>query len=479
MPNQIVLAWTVDVSNSPFGPAQAAAALSAIELYQDGTTDPVLGQFFGLTVASDATTTPTATTAKRTLTLNMSASGTPPPFPCRPRTSTPPVLPYPLREAVSLNGSFFPQNGSMLVASSFSQIPSLVPGESIQFLSQEGVFYTVSAVGPTGIGITAPYTGTTKNTGAFKEIAAPITRAAIFSTSNMDRSSIATTPAIAAGPGARTVVLTYMDSTGGGPFVTSALLTGRRPAPFALAGGSRDIAQINNLVILAAGSFANNVGQLTLVAMSETISTTVEPGVTPKEYYGPLTDEAQMLIARPLVYLPPSYFSLAQQSASAPQLSGDFTVTTGSKNVPTTVDQTSALSAGNSIEFASQPGTIYTVAAVTAKAVALTTAYSGIDDSGTGQGNNANTGTRGNLGKEVISKKTGATNLSSAGAVPTNAQLCAPLAEYLQTGVAEPPPNPPLSPAFFAPPTFLSGLYTKTIQKALAVPVTPSAIALL
>lgn len=53
MATQIVLAWTVDVTNTSFGPAQAAAALGAVPLYADVRTDPVLGQFFGLAVDDD------------------------------------------------------------------------------------------------------------------------------------------------------------------------------------------------------------------------------------------------------------------------------------------------------------------------------------------------------------------------------------------------------------------------------------------
>src|SRR5258708_39661777 len=59
MANQIVLAWTVDVANTTFDPAQPAAALSAVPLYLHTTTHPLLGPLLRLPVASD--TTPTAT----------------------------------------------------------------------------------------------------------------------------------------------------------------------------------------------------------------------------------------------------------------------------------------------------------------------------------------------------------------------------------------------------------------------------------
>jgi hypothetical protein len=502
MANQIVLAWTVDVTNTSLGPAGAMAALMAVPLYVDPVTDPVLGQLFGLTRASDVGTTG-ATTATRTLTLNMTALGAgvppfaPPPFPCRPITSTPPVLPYPLREAVTLPGSFFPSSGSTVVPTTMTQIPSLVTGSVIQFLSQEGVFYTVAAgTTSTLINLTTPYTGSTGNTGAFKEVAAPVTLAAIYSTSDHDTAGVATVPAIPAGSGARTVHVIYKDSLGAA-FTVTATLTGRRPAAVLLTGGNKDMSEITNIVIVTTGGFKNSVGELTLVELSSALPP-IPANATPGTGIGAaqgdrtffaLTDEAQLLIGRHLAYLPPSYFSLAQQGASAPQLVGDFLVTTGSKNVPTTVDQTAAtppLAATNVIEFASQPGTLYTVAAVTPKIVTLTTAYSGIDENFTGAHNvNSNLGTKGNLGTEVIEKRTGATIISpSPAAPPTNAQLAAVLGQFVDPGNAAPPPKPPLSPATMTPPVtvggavpFLSGLFTQTLQLALAgVPITPQPI---
>jgi hypothetical protein len=484
MANQIVLAWTVDVTNTSLGPVGAATALMAVPLYTNPTTDPVLGQMFGLTVASDVGTTG-ATTATRTLTLNMTALGAgvppfaPPPFPCRPITSTPPVLPYPLREAVTLPGSFFPSSGQLAgtpIPTTMTQIPSLVTGSVIQFLSQEGVFYTVAAgTTATSIKLTAPYTGPTGNTGAFKEVAAPVTLAAIYSTSDHDTAGVATVPAIPAGSGARTVHVIYKDSLGAA-FTVTATLTGRRPAAVLLTGGNKDMSEITNIVIVTTGGFKNSVGELTLVELSSALPP-IPANATPGTGIGAaqgdrtffaLTDEAQLLIGRHLAYLPPSYFALAQQGASAPQLAGDFLVTTGSKDVPTTVDQTAAtppLAATNVIEFASQPGTLYTVAAVTPKIVTLTTAYSGIDENFTGAHNvNSNIGTKGNLGTEVIEKRTGATIISpSPAAPPTNAQLAAVLGQFVVTvGGAVP---------------FLSGLFTQTLQLALAgVPITPQPI---
>lgn len=67
MSNQVVLAWDVDTTNSTFGPAQAATALDAVELYQSEGADPVLGQLFGLTVVSDVSAATGPATATRTL----------------------------------------------------------------------------------------------------------------------------------------------------------------------------------------------------------------------------------------------------------------------------------------------------------------------------------------------------------------------------------------------------------------------------
>jgi len=486
MPNQIVLAWTVDVANTVFGPAQAAAALSAVELYENAITDPVLGQHFGLTVADDATTTD-ATSATRTLTLNMTngagAPVAPPPFPCRPRTSTPPELPYPLRSTKTLAGSFFVSLGSMSVATSASQVPSLSVGDSIQFLSQVGVFYEVASVSSTAVGLTAAYSGTSGNSGAFKEVADPVAldRLAVYSTSDLDTNAVATTPAIIPGSGARTATLIYNDSTGAGPFTTQASLTGRRPAAFSSPDEQGiDVAEIVFFNVGDFGGFENSVGEITLVSLSGALPS-IPANATPGTGIGAaqgdrtffaLTDEAQLLIDRHLAYIPPSYFALAQQGAAAPLLDGDFILTTGSTNVPTTEDQSSALSASDIIEFADQRGTLYTVAAVTPKIVTLTTAYSGIDTNGTGlvnTGTNNNAGTKGNVGTEVFKKPSGARLVDpSPAAPPTNAQLAGPLAQFVAAETAMPPPNPPLSPATVAAPTFLSGLFTRTIQLALA-----------
>jgi hypothetical protein len=487
MPSQIVLSWDVDVTNTVFGPAQAAIALAAVPLYQSASADPVLGQLFGLTVGGDVTSQPSGSTARRTLTLNMATPQlAPPSFPCHPRTSTPPELPYPLRTTRTLAGSFFVSNGSMNVPTSATQQPALNIGDSIQFMVQQGVFYTVASVSGTTIGLTAPYTGVTGNSGAFKEVLAPVTRVAVYSTSPLDTTTIATVPTIPAGSGAQTVILSYKDSTGAS-FTTSALLTGKRPAAFTLAPGSVDIAEIDAFFILAAGSFGNSVGQITLVELSSPLPP-IPPDATPFDFLR-LTDQAQLLISRSLAYLPPSYFALAQQGASETQLAGDFTITTGSTNVPTTVDQTGVLSPGSIIRFAEQDqdnrqlhvDVLYTVAHVTPKFVTLARPFTGVDSTKTGVntiGTSSNIDSKGTVGAKVT-KVTGAI-LPALAAPPTNDQLSVPLGQFVAPEVAMPPPNPPLSPSTVPAPVFLSGLFTQTIQLALAgVPITPQPIAIL
>ena len=504
MSDQIILAWTVPVAGSSFGPTQAAAALAAVELYKNDTTDPVLGQFFGLTVADDETTND-ATSATRTLTLNMTAVNSPeapPPFPCHPRTSTPPELPYPLRTTKTLPGSFFVELGSATVDTTMTQIPSLSAGENIQFLNQQGVVYTVLAVpDAVSITLTTPFTGTTGNTGAFKEVAAPVAldRLAIYSSSPLDTNDIATVPPIPEGPGALVVHITYLDSTGAGPFDAEADLTGKRPALFDFGETSgEDVAVIVALFVNDVSDFENNIGELTLVSLSgalpdlppdlplgtgigATETTRGKTSLIPRTYKT-MTDEAQLLIDRHLAYIPPSFFALAQQQVSAPPLAGDFIVTTGSTDVPTTEDQTGVLNTGDFIEFAVQPGTLYEIATVTAKIVKLTTVFLGIDTNNTGLNNtpvnNAND-TKGNLGDKLLRKPTGARSPSVTITPPSDDQLSWPLGQFTETQVAAPPANPPntVAPGTVPVPTFLSDLFTQTIQLALAgVPITPATI---
>jgi hypothetical protein len=503
MSDQIVLAWTVDVAGTSLGPAQAATRLGAVPLYTETEADPVLGQLFGLTVEDDDTTI-AGSAVTRTLKLNMTAAGpvtvpAPPIFPCRPRPDNEIEPPYAFTTTKTLPGSFFVVNGLATVPTTLTQVPSLVGGDSIQFLAQQGTFYEVLTVTATTITLTAAYTGVSANTEAFKEVPAPVVLAAIFSTSPLDTAEVtAGTPSISlipAGPGARTIDLTYTDSLGAGPFTVNVDLTGKRPAVVVLDGGSIDIAVVESMVVTSTGSFDNTVGQLTLVELSEPLAPF--PAIPTTTDFKRLTDTAQITIARHLVYMPPSYFALAQQGASTPQLEGDFIVTTGQTHVPTTVDQSvgPALAAGNVIQFASQPaiysplGTVdvfYTIAAVGPKSVTLTTPYTGIEDGFTGQENlgvNSSRGTKGNVGSEVQKKATAA-RLVGAAAPPTDDQLSAPLGRFVNPGIAGPPPGPPLTPTTMVPamtaPNFLSDLFTQTLQIALAgVPITPEPITFL
>lgn len=508
MADQIVLAWRVDVTNTTLGPAGAAAAMSQanVPLYTNPTTDPVLGQLLGLTVASDVSVADGLSHAKRTLTLNMNfvsgAPFAPPPFPCHPRTSTPPVLPYPLRSTKTLPGSFFVATGVAVIPTTETQLPSVSAGDSVQFLSQGGVFYTVLSLTSTALTLTTPYTGVAGNTGAFKEITAPVAldRVAVFSTSEQDTDGVATVPPIVAGVGAQTMELVYKDSTGAGPFGAVATLTGKRPAVFVAFGPAGvDVAEIENLVIASVGVFGNSVGELTVVSLSEDLpafppnlprgtgigaaETNVgKVGAPVPRTFHTMTDDAQLTIDQHLAYLPPSYFALAQQGASEPRLHGDFFLTTGSKNVPTSISNIDTLGVSAIIRFAEQPSKDYVVAAVTPKLVQLTEVYTGPDDNHVGSkylGTNVDAGTQGNLGTEVINRASGAWLVSPSSALPpTNDQLAGPMGQFVAMETAAPPLNPPLNPSTVPMPTFLSGLFTRQLQLAIAgVPVVPQAIA--
>ena len=494
MTTQIVLSWTVDVSNSILSPAEAAAAMDQanVPLYEDEFHDPVLGQMFGLIVDTDNTTFD-STTATRTLTLDIGPT-TVPAFPCHPNTSTPPTnITNALLEAETLYGSFFVSNGSTNVPTTQTQVPTLVDGDLIQFLSQQGVFYTiaVSGVSPTALTLTTPYTGKTANTGAFEMVPTFVKFAAIYSSSDLDTAGVATIPAIPAGPGAQTVFIEYEDSSGTF-FAPTVSLTGRRPVMIPV---STDIASFDELIIETTGAFGNNIGQITIVELSAPIpdipanatpGTGIGIGSEGMNTFTALTDQAQLLIKKTLVYFPPSYFSLAQQGSATPTLDGDFVVTTDSAIVFTENDQTAALAPTNIIEFASQLGVSYTVLNVGPKFITLTTPYSGIDENFTGQHNvNSNAGTKGNLGTKVKNKATDAWLVSpDPAAPPSNDQLAGPLAQFVDPGFAAPPPNPPLDPSTMTPqvtstgsPYFLSGMYTKQLQLALAgVPVVANPI---
>ena len=504
MADQIVLSWIVDVTGTPLGPAEAAAALGAVELYDNETTDPVLGQLFGLTVASDVSAATSPSEATRTLKLNMNIENSPPappPFPCQPVTSDPPELPYPLTRSVTLGGSFFVTNGLAVVPTTRSQTQTLSPTDVIEFLIQSGVQYTILTVTESEITLTTPFTGRTANTGAFQGVPAPATPPAIYTTSDLDSGGVTeTVPPIPPQAGGREVEIEYFDSTGAGPFDAEVTLTGRRPVLVPLELGSIDIAVITSMQVEDPGDFENSVGQITLVELSKVPpSLPFEP--TPDEFRGRLTDESQLLIDRHLVYLPPSYFALAQQQASKPQLEGDFFVTTGSRRVKTSVEPD--LDPGDVIQFASQltlpegsptvkalaegepwqnTDVFYVVEDVAEKSITLTEPYTGIDENFTGNNNvNSDAGTRGNIGDAVTEKATGAFLIVPQSATaPTEDQLSQPLAQFVEPETAAPPLDPPLAPATIPTPTFLSDLFTQTLQLALAgVPIDPQEIAFL
>jgi len=166
MADQIVLSWTVDVSGTTLGAAEGATALGAVKLYDNVKTDPVLGQFFGLTVASDSSFVSGPSTATRVLKLNMNSENdpqAPSPFPCQPITAVPPKLPYPLTKTKQLGGSFFVQTGVAVVAASRNQTQTLNPTDTIEFLSQGGVQYEILTVTEDEITLTVPFTGKTAN----------------------------------------------------------------------------------------------------------------------------------------------------------------------------------------------------------------------------------------------------------------------------------------------------------------------------
>jgi hypothetical protein len=461
MSTQLTLAFTVKVAGTSYGPAKAAIALAAVPLYTNTGTDPVLGQFFGLSVASD-THTNDSVSATRTIVLNMVGATAPPPFPCNPITATPPVLPYPLLKPKPLPGTFLTTPNSVTVLTSYGQTPSLTAGDTVQFQAQPGVFYTIAS-GPVVAGsitLTAAYTGPfSADCKAAKMIPAPAPIAAIYSTSPLDSA--------AGGSGAQIVSLSYYDSTGAGPFTVDVNLVGTFPSIVLLHSGSIDISIITDMHIATVGAFGNSVGQITLCELSSP-SPTIPSGVTAKQLRA-LTDQAQMLITRGLVYLPPSYFAFAQQSYAlqgASPLLGDFTLpgrkahasnVVGGKSVRTTVDQTSALSAGNTIEFAAQPGCLYTIEAVARGNITLATPWTGLNDNPIASGAILVT--------------------PSPAAPPTTAQLSGGVSEFVNPGTAVPPPSLPLAPQMMTPsPTFLSGMFARTLQLALAVPVVQVAI---
>ena len=382
---------------------------------------------------------------------------------------------YPLLKTRPLAGSFLTTPGSRNVLTSASQIPALANtgGQTLQFLAQPGVFYTVAASGVSAgsVLLTTPYSGPfSEDGGAVRMVPAPAMITAVYSTSPLDSNGVAITPPLPAESGAQSVQITYYDSTGAGPFTTIVELMGTFPALATVAPG---IGVIAAMEVFATGGFGNSIGQITLCELSRT-PPTIPPNATAEEFQA-LTDQAQMLITRGLAYLPPSFFALSQQGASNPPLAGEFqlpgrflsrsagnAVAPGGISIATTVNpanQTPPLVAGNTIEFAAQPGVPYTLAAVGAGTITLATPYTGLNDN------------------PIVSSATLVT--PSPATPPTDAQLSTLTGEFVNPGTAIPPPNAPLAPQTMSPsPLFLSGMFARTLQLALAVPVVPSAIVL-
>src|SRR5208337_2727253 len=387
------------------------------------------------------------------------------------------ALPYPLTVAEELDGSFLVVNGSAVVSTTKSQLAALVGGDvdTVQFSTQPGVNYTVLSVAAGSITLSTPYDGPTNNSAAVQVVPAPVTLAAIYSSSPLDSLT---------GSGARTVSLSYTDSLGASATVVVDL-DGTYPVPVTLAGGTIDIATVTGMHVASVGGFGNSVGQITLSALAIDENTGLQVPILPED----TQDEAQLKLDLALVYLPPSYFAIAQPMASAPQLVGDFFVTTNSPNVPTSVDQTvgPALSPGDVIQFAVQEEidtpfgaeqVTYEILHVGPKMIILATPFTGFDF--LHRPVRPDEGTKSTRGDSVINLATGATLVSpSPAAPPVDAALKTPLAQFVNPGIAVPPPNQPLVPATMLPaPTFLSGFFTQTLQLALAgVPVVPAAIA--
>lgn len=76
-----------------------------------------------------------------------------------------------------LSGTADAVNGSSTVATTASQVGSVYPGDSVQFVSQLGTYYTVEAVTATQITLTQPYTGTTSSSVNFAAVCTAATAA--------------------------------------------------------------------------------------------------------------------------------------------------------------------------------------------------------------------------------------------------------------------------------------------------------------
>jgi len=455
MPSRLRLSWAVNVVNSPISLTSVARELAAVKLYKNQCADPVLGALFGLKIVDDVVTTgesvdapkwvrvPESCQVTRSLLLDLA----PPFFPCHPITATPPKPPYALRVPKELAGAFLTTPGSCRVVATATQLPAIVMGDTIEFASQPGVFYVVHSISGYCFTLTCPYTGEFVTDGkAFNMIPAPTTKVAIYSTSPLDTAGTELSDlSIPAGSGARTVEIKYRNIAGD-VTTTTIELQGKNPVVF-----DADVMFLDNMKVASVGNFGASVGQITLSEIS------ADPAPLPADPtradFQRQTDATQMLLGRAIAYMPPSFFALAQQGLSDPQLCGDFVVTTGSKNVVATYDQTGALAEGDFIEFAAQMGTFYEIAAVAPKIITLVKPIASPT--------------------ELLEKVTGAYKLGYA-LPPTRSQLAAVLGQFVNPGDAAPCPVPPLAPETMTPsPCILSDIFTQTIALALGVAAVP------
>src|SRR5271166_4678265 len=389
MATRLNLVFSIATTGTIFTPTQAAAKLAAVPLYASAGADPVLGQLFGLTVTLDLLSI-------ASVTYTGEAGG--PFLPGETVTGAPSGATATV--AVDESGTLYFVEGS--VTGTFAHLDTITGGESgatatvnnasglggptsttpgatrVVVLNMTSVNApyapppfpcrpTGPLVPPPGAPPALPYTLTETTINPYTRLPvttpAPATVLAFYSTSDLDTDGVDTVPAIPAGPGAQIMALIYHDSTGAGPFEVYTKLMGKFPAMVTLHVGSVDVAEITECFVFQTGAFENSVGQITLATLADV------PG---------LTDAAQMTITKPLVYLPPSYFALSEQGASAPQLAGDFLVEPESPTVLATVSPIGVIAATNVLEFASQPGVQYEVASVYAGGLKLTAPYTGL-----------------------------------------------------------------------------------------------------
>ena len=364
MANQITLAFSIATTSTIYSPAQAATKLAAVPLYANPTTDPVLGQAFGLTVSRDVVST-------GGVTYTGEVGG--PFLPGETVTDTPSggtaevalddngVLYFVAGTAAGVfahgdiitggvSGALATVNNAAALGGPTSTTPGATRVIVLNMTSEPGIPYapppfpcrpTGPLLPPPAGPPTLPYVLTETTINRYTRLPvtspAPATVVAFYSTNTLDTDGVATTPMIPAGSGAQIMTLTYLDSNGGGPFTVHTKLMGKYPAVVTL-GSIYPLAEITECFIEQVGAFGNSVGQITLCELKAALPP-IPADATPADFYDGLTDAAQLEILRPLVYLPPSYFALSQQQNSAPQLAGDFWVKKDHPTVLTTVSQ--------------------------------------------------------------------------------------------------------------------------------------------